>query len=200
VLGAVGLVVFALLVWRLTAPRSLGDDAGTILHAVTAGDGRALFAYLKKDEVRGLHLTPEKVSQTLNEIVRPRLSLLHRVGGEQTEMAGEGAQALCIQRYESDQGNSFELIGSPFRSENGGQTELWPFIFNAWEIEFLILPGKPKDSRSYAKAIIAGIDKDKAKLIEIGIPGRVISAPDVQFQTWDEVRQIMVSRTGEAGS
>ncbi|HRF58474.1 MAG TPA: hypothetical protein PLH94_01015 [Fimbriimonadaceae bacterium] len=193
VAGVIGLAAIVVTV-RLTHRPSLEADALDILEATESGNGGALFGYLHAYEITALDLDPIKVKRVLDEIVRPRLALLKKVGPRETEIIGRGSQGIASQSYVDPQGRRFDLIASPFATPEGGRTLLSQSILSAWIIEFIVLEGRAFNRETKADAILRGLAQDRQKLEAIGIRGQVDLPPYTAFESWDAVAEKMNGR------
>ena len=200
IVGALVIAAAVLFVFYARASVSAGDGGGYELVArfdrvdgITAGSDIRMKG-IKIGTVTALDLDPIKVKRVLDEIVRPRLALLKKVGPRETEIIGRGSQGIASQSYVDPQGRRFDLIASPFATPEGGRTLLSQSILSAWIIEFIVLEGRAFNRETKADAILRGLAQDRQKLEAIGIRGQVDLPPYTAFESWDAVAEKMNGR------
>jgi hypothetical protein len=197
-IATAALLTVTVLVFISLRDESIEADARSAREALEQGDADRLFDFIWDEEIQRLGLTRDKVRQSLDRILLPRLRRYERTSVVTEQVYGRGAQAVSVREYRDGKGHSLDVGSYALLSPAGGKILFSDLIKTAWGLEYFVPSGASWGRVAQYEMILQGIAEDKEELSRIGIPGLIAWPPHDRLLTWSEMEEVYRRRLADA--
>jgi PAS domain-containing protein len=191
VFGIVIVIIGSLIVWRALRPRTLADDAESVMLAIWRGDSSRLLNYIYPREVELFGWTPAKLSVLIKDVIQKNYGGFRgfRITRKYVNSPYAPSQGTCEAEVIKPDGSIETIDVSVYATDDGGKLATYPLVCSSWHFKYL----DRKASTGLADVIAArirGYDEDKKVLGILGDfgPYDPFDTYHSETRTWEEWR------------